>query len=982
MKKIIKRISLILINILLVFSNNISVFGNNSNVINNYFDKWDWRYLLKSDLYAYKLLSADIKSCFFTQKAFYLSDMVKNSGTSPSKQKYREVLTNIIFTYDFNTSEKISEQYKLDKLKSGKDYLIDAKDIIVDAVSIYSWGKKDSGKMEEILTTAIDGLSVLIDNSDNYLETISNLETILYNYGKYDEFLSYIYENSQGELKEAAKELNSKLTNLMKIKLDMYTDVTDENFQNFSETFMSDIFIETIKQTNDYANDECLQTITGVGEKILDIDELYKSVEDLMFITAKTVGNITVGGENLINRAFEIEALSDIEEIVSKMIFEQQNELLENQSLENLEKYVYNCKILSCIHIRGEYCVSNISKDAGAWAKLGFTNIKEDEEWYKSRAERILSHYNNLDVLLEQFKKETEETTQNYEWYLEPTIQADNIIVPDYESELFEKYAIIEKDGKYGLISNTGELIEDIKYNDFLICPLNVYVIGNGDVSDFDLNSKENIGYKIEDEKLIKINHGGHGIGDVTYYYYNVNDSKTYAVTQIGDNYKEYKDDNVVLAQSASISIKEDGTYTCNNIYDDFYLVNKNGKITNAIYENGNNYYFNLPNNIIYAKQNNEWYYFNNKGEQIIFDNIKSNYMENGHIKTNKSNKNNITNYPFLDVENVIAINTGNNGIFYDIKGNRLTNSKEFEEVRPMINGYAWVKKDGKWGVIKFNAFNSIENYENLKQKYNKQTELKEEEKEAWKMEYIEYIKGIAQKDSYIYDNGKFVFVNINGDDIPEIFYDSGSGYGGSGLITYSNEKVVELHMGNSSYINYIEGKNIFKYSGGHMDVYYDNGDFVLHYTGDYGASDNSNIQFDSDGNLIYNYYWNNVKVSKEEYNNLINETYDSQSGINVNELKGSNYNDFLNIIENYSNNKYESDKQSNNANQNNKGTVKIEDGYLNVRDTPSTKGKIISKLNNGDKVTIKETSKDGKWYKISKDNINGYVSKDYVKID
>lgn len=578
------------------------------------------------------------------------------------------------------------------------------------------------------------------------------------------------------------------------------------------------------------------------------------------------------------------------------------------------------------------------------------------------------------------------EKIQNYTWHLDPTIEADNIIVPDYDNELFEKYAIIEKNGKYGLISNTGELIEDVKYKNFIICPLNIYVIGNGDVSDFELNNKENIGYKIENEKLIKTNHIGHGIGDITYYYYNINDNKVYAVPQIGNNYKEYKDSNVVLAQSVSISIKEDGTYSCNNIYDDFYLVNNNGKINSNTYENGNNYYFNSPNNIIYAKQNNEWYYFNNKGEQIIFDNIESNYMENGHIQTNKINKNNIIYYPFSDVENVIAINTGDNGIFYDIKGNRLTNSKEFEEVRPMINGFAWVKKDGKWGVIKFNAFNSIENYENLKQKYNKQTESKEEEKEAWKMEYIEYIKGIAQKDSYIYDNGKFLFVNINGDDIPEIFYDSGSGYGGSGIITYSNKKVVELHMGNSSYINYIEGKNIFKYSGGHMDVYYDkiysidNGEFVLHYSGDYGASDNSNIQFDSDGNLIYNYYWNDVKVSKEEYNNLINETYNSQSGININELKGSNYNDFLNIIENYSNNKYESDKQSNNANKNNKGTVKIEDGYLNVRETPSTKGKIIAKLYNGDKITIEETSEDGKWYKISKGDIKGYVSKNYVK--
>lgn len=594
--------------------------------------------------------------------------------------------------------------------------------------------------------------------------------------------------------------------------------------------------------------------------------------------------------------------------------------------------------------------------------------------------------YENVKNAILNYSDNKVEETENYTWHLDPTIEADNIIVPDYDNELFEKYAIIEKNGKYGLISNTGELIEDVKYKNFLICPLNIYVIGNGDVSDFELNNKENIGYKIENEKLIKTNHIGHGIGDITYYYYNINDNKVYAVPQIGNNYKEYKDSNVVLAQSVSISIKEDGTYSCNNIYDDFYLVNNNGKINSNTYENGNNYYFNSPNNIIYAKQNNEWYYFNNKGEQIIFDNIESNYMENGHIQTNKINKNNIINYPFSDVENVIAINTGDNGIFYDIKGNRLTNSKEFEEVRPMINGFAWVKKDGKWGVIKFNAFNSIENYENLKQKYNKQTELKEEKKEKWKMEYTEYIKGIVEKDSYIYDNGIFVFVNIDGDDIPEIFYDSGSGYGGSGIITYSNEKVVELHMGNSSHMNYIEGENIFKYSGGHMDSYYDkiytikNGEFILIYDGNYGASDNANIQFDSDGNPIYNYYWNDVKVSKEEYNNLINEIYDNQSGINVNELKGNNYNDILKIIENYPNSKYESDKQSNNANQNNTGTVKIEDGYLNVRETPSTKGKIIAKLYNGDKITIEETSEDGKWYKISKGDIKGYVSKNYVK--
>ena len=65
-----------------------------------------------------------------------------------------------------------------------------------------------------------------------------------------------------------------------------------------------------------------------------------------------------------------------------------------------------------------------------------------------------------------------------------------------------------------------------------------------------------------------------------------------------------------------------------------------------------------------------------------------------------------------------------------------------------------------------------------------------------------------------------------------------------------------------------------------------------------------------------------------------------------------------------------------------NTGTVKINDGYLNVRESPSIDGKIISKLYNGDKVIIKGTSDDGKWIEIFKENIKGYVSKDFIVKD
>lgn len=905
-------------------------------------------------------------------------------GFYEEDERYYDVLCTIINNEQSNNNVDFSIAYKTINFLSDTgltEMIFDVNDIESFSISSVSDCMKASEKMINLIRCSEFQRNVLdktILTSDKLKKEMTDdkIITDLVNLSLLNKYINNTYfsslYNNQYALYQSAVKLDSDIDNSIKnvtydecknLIYKSLTSISDKilNSVTLGATEIPDLLMKNIKYNN------------FINKSILEPSEVLGNLKDCYFIqdTVKSMCSLNIFEESentyynlcliLQSSLTAYESLSNNELLLS--IIGEEGQTVVEEKIKNINSLladIENCDV-------SFYSTNNISDEIEKIKDISVMIVPIEDETQSTEFVEI-------------------EETKNYEWYLNPTIEADNIIVPDYDNELFEKYAIIEKNGKYGLISNTGELIEDVKYKNFLICPLNIYVIGNGDVSDFELNNKENIGYKIENEKLIKTNHIGHGIGDITYYYYNINDNKVYAVPQIGNNYKEYKDSNVVLAQSVSISIKEDGTYSCNNIYDDFYLVNNNGKINSNTYENGNNYYFNSPNNIIYAKQNNEWYYFNNKGEQIIFDNIESNYMENGHIQTNKINKNNIINYPFSDVENVIAINTGDNGIFYDIKGNRLTNSKEFEEVRPMINGFAWVKKDGKWGVIKFNAFNSIENYENLKQKYNKQTELKEEKKEKWKMEYTEYIKGIVENDSYIYDNGIFVFVNIDGDDIPEIFYDSGSGYGGSGIITYSNEKVVELHMGNSSHMNYIEGENIFKYSGGHMDSYYDkiytikNGEFILIYDGNYGASDNANIQFDSDGNPIYNYYWNDVKVSKEEYNNLINEIYDNQSGINVNELKGNNYNDILKIIENYPNSKYESDKQSNNANQNNTGTVKIEDGYLNVRETPSTKGKIIAKLYNGDKITIEETSEDGKWYKISKGDIKGYVSKNYVK--
>ena len=71
------------------------------------------------------------------------------------------------------------------------------------------------------------------------------------------------------------------------------------------------------------------------------------------------------------------------------------------------------------------------------------------------------------------------------------------------------------------------------------------------------------------------------------------------------------------------------------------------------------------------------------------------------------------------------------------------------------------------------------------------------------------------------------------------------------------------------------------------MDEYYDqiytiiNGQFTALHNGNYGATDNSQLVFDSDGNPIYNYYWDGIEVySKTQYMNLLNSVYNTQQAV------------------------------------------------------------------------------------------------------
>ncbi len=160
---------------------------------------------------------------------------------------------------------------------------------------------------------------------------------------------------------------------------------------------------------------------------------------------------------------------------------------------------------------------------------------------------------------------------------------------------------------------------------------------------------------------------------------------------------------------------------------------------------------------------------------------------------------------------------------------------------------------------------------------------------EGWKKAYIDYINENAKIYDELYDSyrGEYKLVNVNGDEIPELYIDFGIIAYGSVLCSYYDNSVIEQRMYASGF-SYIEGENLFIDSGGHMDVYHDkiycieNEKFVLLAEGEFGAPDNSNIQFDSEGMPIYNYYWNGKQVASEsEYQKLLDDVYDKKKSIN-----------------------------------------------------------------------------------------------------
>ncbi len=178
---------------------------------------------------------------------------------------------------------------------------------------------------------------------------------------------------------------------------------------------------------------------------------------------------------------------------------------------------------------------------------------------------------------------------------------------------------------------------------------------------------------------------------------------------------------------------------------------------------------------------------------------------------------------------------------------------------------------------------------------------VEKNELEAWQQAYIEYLTNESVEE----ENQGYELIQLSDNEIPQIVevgYDEATG---CRIVCYAEGKV-HVNQTNRLYFSYIPGGNLLCNSEGNMDYYYDlvyqlsGGELVPVASGYYGAEDNSNVQFDTEGNPIYQYEWNGVKMSKEEYQRELSKVYDESRAVTYNYDGLHSLEEMKQMIENY----------------------------------------------------------------------------------
>ncbi len=296
----------------------------------------------------------------------------------------------------------------------------------------------------------------------------------------------------------------------------------------------------------------------------------------------------------------------------------------------------------------------------------------------------------------------TQPTVENYSikynWLLKPKIYASNIISFDgsqldpslKQNKSYLKYSICFSDGKYGFIDYSGNKIVKPKYKHFYFCTCGEMVLYNVSDDEYEyctIDSKGNVTDTITEHAI-----------NLPTYFWDENSKKTYVNYSDSNFISEYTGNLPVLALKTEVTSLGNGNYAASRQSNPKYGLVINNKIKiDFEYDDFYAPSFKIDKNSVFAlKKDGKWGYFNGKGKEIISFKCKEILSSDCGEVIDHSAK--IHPYLFSDKYLPAVVDSG--CCYFDSNGNCIVPTGEFEQARPVLNGRAWVKQNGYWGVV------------------------------------------------------------------------------------------------------------------------------------------------------------------------------------------------------------------------------------------------------------------------------------------
>lgn len=287
------------------------------------------------------------------------------------------------------------------------------------------------------------------------------------------------------------------------------------------------------------------------------------------------------------------------------------------------------------------------------------------------------------------------EEQKAYSWAVEPTVEADDIFCPNntfHKADSLGGYenAVIMKDGKYAVIGIDGKLLSE-DYAD-------VFTMYESADEDFGLAL-----FSRDYHEIYSINKNS-GSGDVFEYVYDA------AAGQIAvDVNGSFPDDleSGVLQEGKTAAVRLVSQTA--NMREQYCIYSNGAADTSQTYDNCAQPKGGMPEGgyVICVEKDGKWGYYNSEGKMILPCEYDANYYPSSpaYEYWQSAAGDEVPQFdeasPYLDSEGYIAVEKDGAAGYYDLNGNAVIELGEFEEARPVYGGEAWVKKDGKWGVIK-----------------------------------------------------------------------------------------------------------------------------------------------------------------------------------------------------------------------------------------------------------------------------------------